>query len=283
MCVLSPPSSEDQVSNHKLTQATEWDTKSYPGKVVGRVRFLSWLASGVPLMDSGPETLISTTDHFIKALEAFRDGAQLVAAAHSRSGSLKLLFLACFVCFWIRHKRILSHHMLLPQSNSSHQQGLIGHCSGGGGGNRFHLHQGCLTPMRSPSTEEPVALDFLQFLASPFYKKRGLLDLRVRLQDSCAKSSWCTESLQILYLSWKCSFHLPFPCTEQTFLKLNSGLPSKYMFFLKSDFACVSVWNLIEIPGRKKGERTMFCRKERSLRGREVTRLLSGNIYGDRI
>lgn len=89
MCVLSPPSSEDQVSNHKLTQATEWDMKSYPGKVVGRVRFLSWLASGVPLMDSCPETLISTTDHFIKALEAFRDGAQLVAAAHSRSGSLK--------------------------------------------------------------------------------------------------------------------------------------------------------------------------------------------------
>lgn len=87
--MLSPPSSEDQVLNHKLIQATEWDMKSYPGKVVGRVWLLSWLASGVPLMDSCPETLISTIDYFIKALEAFRDGAQLVAVAHSRSGSLK--------------------------------------------------------------------------------------------------------------------------------------------------------------------------------------------------
>lgn len=231
MCVLSPPSSEDQVLNHKLIQATEWDMKSYPGKVVVRVWLLSWLASGVPLMDSCPETLISTIDYFIKALEAFRDGAQLVAVAHSRSGSLKDIwaFISGLLCLLLN----LPQEDTVPHAPPTEQFFTPA-------GLDWSLFRGESislaikeTLMLSPSTEELVALDFLQFLASPFYKKGGLLDLRARLQDSCAKFSWCTESLQILYLSWKCSFHLPFPCTEQTFSKLNSGLPSKYMVFLK--------------------------------------------------
>lgn len=97
----------------------------------------------------------------------------------------ELLFLACFVCFWICRKRMLhhtcsSHREILHTSRAwlVNVQGAIG----------FPCHHVCLTLLLSTSTKELVALDFLKFLASLFYKKRGLLDLRARLQDSCSLS-----------------------------------------------------------------------------------------------